>query len=79
VPPFRAVDGVLPAGTALPIRKARLVIGDRFDESREVASTDKGIAFTTALPAGKTTMQSWFYDAAVKELCGAYFAYVRRK
>jgi arylsulfatase len=79
VPEFHAVDGGLPAGKALPIAKVRLKIGDKFDESREVSSTDKGVAFTTTLPAGKTTMQSWCYDAAGQELCGAYFAYVLRK
>jgi arylsulfatase A-like enzyme len=79
VPEFKAVDGTLPPGAALPIRKARLKIGDGFDESRDVTSTDKGITFSMTLPAGKTTMQSWFYDAAGEQLCGAYFAYVRRK
>jgi len=79
VPEFKAVDGGLPAGVALPITKVRLKIGDGLDASRDVAPTDKGITFTSKLAAGKTTMQSWCYDAAGKELCGAYFAYVRRK
>ena len=79
VPEFKAVDGGLPAGIALPITKIRLKIGDALDESRDVASTDKGITFTTKLAAGKTTMQIWCYDADGKELCGAYFAYVLRK
>jgi arylsulfatase len=79
VPAFEAVDGTLPPGVALPVVKARLAIGQGFDESREVASSDKGVTFTTKLAAGKTTMQSWFYDADGKELSGAYFAYVTRK
>ncbi len=79
VPKFVAVAGEMPAGKALPIARARLKIGDRFDEARAVETHDKEITFTTTLPAGRTTMQSWFSDATGEELCGAYFAYVRRK
>ena len=69
----------LPAGKALPIRTARLQIGTGFDESQPVSADDRMITFRTSLPAGKTVMQSWFYDADGKQLCGAYFAYVTRK
>ena len=79
VPPFKAVDGLLPAGKALPIAKARLKVGD-LDASKPVGPDDKEIVFTTPLKAGtRTTMETWFYDAGGKELCGAYFAYVLRK
>jgi hypothetical protein len=78
VPPFRAKDGGLPAGKALPIAKVRLKIAG-LDETRPVRPQDKGITFTVPLKAGmKLPMQTWCYDAAGKELCGAYFAYVRR-
>lgn len=80
VPEFKAVDGGLPAGKALPIAKARLKIGNFFDESKPVAATDKEVTFNVSLKSGsKLEMQSWFLDAAGAELCGAYFAYVRRK
>jgi arylsulfatase len=79
VPAFKAVDGGLPAGKALPIAKARLKLG-AVDETKPVAATAKGVTFTLKLKAGtRTTLQTWFYDAAGKELCGAYFAYVRRR
>jgi hypothetical protein len=78
VPPFKGVDGGLPAGKALPIVKARLRLGS-VDESRPVTPTDKGISFTVPLKAGRTQLQTWFYDADGSELCGAYFAYVRRR
>ncbi len=79
VPAFKAVDGGLPEGKALPIAKMRLKIGD-LDESKAVGPKDKGVTFTVTLKAGaKLPMQSWCYDADGKELCGAYFAYVRRK
>jgi arylsulfatase len=79
VPAFKAVQGGLPPGKALPIVKARLQIG-AVDESKPVAPEDKGITFTLKLKAGtRTPMKTWFYDAAGQERCGAYFAYVRRQ
>jgi arylsulfatase A-like enzyme len=79
VPAFKGVDGGLPEGKALPIAKARLKIAD-LDESKPVGPQDKEVVFTVKLKAGtKLTMQSWLYDAGGKELCGAYFAYVRRR
>jgi arylsulfatase len=78
VPAFKAFDGGLPAGKALPIATARLKVG-AFDEKKKVEPRDKGIAFDVRLKAGKTTLQTWFDDAAGKELCGAYFVYVQRK
>jgi hypothetical protein len=50
------------------------------DERKAVAATDKEAVFHVTLKAGaKLEMQSWFYDANGNELCGAYYAYVRRK
>jgi arylsulfatase len=79
VPAFKAVDGGLPAGKALPIARARLKLGS-VDETKAVAPAAKGVTFTLKLKSGtRTTLQTWFYDASGKELCGAYFAHVRRK
>jgi arylsulfatase A-like enzyme len=79
VPAFKAVDGMLPPGEALPVAKARIKIGTS-DESRPVSAQDKEVVFNVPLRAGaRLQMQSYLYDAAGKELCGAYFAYVRRK
>ena len=79
MPAFKAVDGGLPAGKALPIVKARLKLGG-VDEAKPVAAQDKGVTFTVKLKAGtKTQLQTWFLDAQSKELCGAYFTYVHRK
>jgi hypothetical protein len=76
---FKAVDGGLPEGKALPVAKVRLKVAD-LDETRPVAATDKEVIFSVRLPADrKMPMQSWLYDADAKDLCGAYFAYVRRK
>src|SRR5262245_42047838 len=74
VPAFKAVDGGLPEGKALPIAKMRLKIAD-VDETKPVGPQDKAVTFTVRLKAGtKLPMQTWCYDAAGKELCGAYFA-----
>ena len=64
------------AGKALPITSARLKIG-RFDVSKPVETSDKAAVFTLHLPPGKTTLQTWFYDGTGKELCGAFYTYVR--
>jgi hypothetical protein len=78
LPAHKHTDGEFPAGVALPIAKARLNIGG-FDESRVVAVANKAVTFTVKLKLGRAQLQTWFYDAGGKELCGAYFVYVRRK
>jgi arylsulfatase len=79
VPEFQAVDGLLPAGKALPIAAVRLKVGDLFDETK-VAADAKEVKFVVDLKAGaRLAMQSFCYDATGNELCGAYFAYVTRK
>jgi arylsulfatase A-like enzyme len=79
VPAFQAKEGGLAPGKALPIAKTRLKLGD-MDETKPVGPQDKAISFSVPLKAGrKIAMQSWFYDADGKELCGAYFAYVCRQ
>jgi arylsulfatase len=79
VPEFKEGDRQMAAGRALPVVKARLKVGS-FDESRPVAPQDKAASFTVQLSAGsRLQMQSWFYDGDGQELCGAYYAYVRRK
>jgi arylsulfatase len=79
VPAFQAVDGMLPPGKALPIAAIRLTVGDLLDEKKVVANA-KEVVFTVELKAGaELPMQSYCLDASGQELCGAYFAYVRRK
>jgi len=78
LPETKVTDGVLMAGKALPIAQARLQIG-AFDQQATVKPDDKAVRFTVQLKPGKTTMQTWFSDAAGKEICGAYYVYVQRK
>jgi arylsulfatase len=77
MPVFQGEDGEpSPAGVALPIASAELKIGDRL-LSKPVASTDKAATFELALKRGATELKTWFRDAAGREICGAYFVYVR--
>lgn len=77
LPPYEGVDGTFPEGKALPARGARLRVGN-VDRSQPVSRGDKAVSFTVHLPAGPTELQTWFYDAEGKELCGAFYVYVRR-
>jgi arylsulfatase A-like enzyme len=77
LPPYEGVDGTFPEGKALPAVKARLKVG-RVDVSKPVHADDKAATFTVQLPAGKTHLKTWFYDADGKELCGAFYVDVRR-
>ena len=78
LPAQEHADGQFPPGVALPIAKARVKIG-RCDEARAVAPDAKHATFTVKLPAGRTQLQTWFYDAAGGELCGAYYVYAYKK
>ena len=68
----------LPAGPALPIRKAKLNVGDFAGENR-VDTKDEGVAFQVSLKPGKTTLKGSFVDAAGKQRCPAYYVTLRRK
>jgi hypothetical protein len=79
VPAFKVETRTSPPGVALPIAKARLKLAEA-DETKAVGAEDKEAVFSVTLKTGaKLQMQSWFYDASGNELCGAYYAYVRRK
>jgi len=74
-PAYQGVDGSFPKGLALPAAKARLTIAG-LDVSKPVGPKDKAAVFRVKLPAGRTKLQTWFYDADGKELCGAFYVYV---
>ncbi len=77
VPPHKGVLGRFSPGKALPIVKARLSVAD-VDESKPVVETDKAATFQVHLPAGRTTLQTWFCDRHGESLCGAYCVYVSK-
>jgi arylsulfatase len=82
VPPWESQDkGAhygLPAGKALPIRKAKLSVGD-FVGEKPVGETEEGVVFRVSLKQGRMLLKGSFRDDADKELCGAYYVTVRRK
>jgi len=78
VPAYKCVGGSFPAGKALPIAKARLRVGS-FDATTPVSASDKEAVFETRLKAGRTQLQTWFYDAQGRELCGAFYVEILRK
>jgi len=85
LPEYKAVDDSMdyngklayPPGKALAIAKARLKIAD-VDKSANVDPNARSVTFTVDLKAGKTTMQTWFLDGGGKQVCGAYYVYVKR-
>lgn len=69
--------GSLVAGKALPIASARLSIAGQ-DLSAKTGAEDKAADFRVKLQRGKTLLHGWFQDEAGADVCGAYYAYVRR-
>jgi arylsulfatase len=68
----------LPPGKRLPIAGARLEVAGH-SLSAKAAGADLGVRFEVELPAGKATLQAWFQDASGQDLCGAFYARVRRE
>ena len=77
VPAHHGELGDFPVGIAIPIAGARLQIGS-FDRTLKLAAQDREAVFKVRLPAGPSTMKSWFLDQTGNELLGAYYAYVYR-
>lgn len=78
LPPQAHAFGGFPAGTALPVARARLRAG-KIEAARTVAADDEAAIFRVWLSAGPTTLQTWLDDDSGRELCGAYYAYVSRR
>jgi len=71
-----AITAAIPGGTAIPITRARLRVGD-VDESIHVSKDMKAAVFALDMKAGKTRMEAWFVDANGKTY-PAYYVYVKR-
>ena len=71
LPEYKARVATFPAGKALPVREARLAVGE-YAGSVEVGPDDEAAVFEVRLAPGKMRLQTWFYDQAGNELCGAY-------
>ncbi len=73
----KVTGGTYEKGQALPIKQARLKIGE-FDASGELNSDGTTFRFIAELEAGPTTLQTWLLDATGAEICGAYYVTVAR-
>jgi arylsulfatase len=76
--PQKLTAGSLPAGKAMPIAGAKLQVAGI---SREVKTgpDDKAASFRVKLPVvQKTHLHGWFTDSEGKDLCGAFYATVRK-
>ncbi len=74
-PEYLGVDGVFPAGAALPIRRANLRI-DAQEYTAEVREGDVFAEFAVPLPAAPVVVQTALYDDRRNRLCGAYYVSV---
>ncbi len=69
------VEGWWSGGRAIPIRTARLRVGD-VERTVDVEPGAESVTFRLDLPAGRTRLQTWLTDADGAEL-GSYFVYAR--
>jgi hypothetical protein len=76
--PQKLTDGSLPEGKPMPVRGAKLTIAGQ----GHVLKTEPGqqaATFVVRLNSGtRTKLHGWFTDAAGKDLCGAFYATVRK-
>ena len=63
-------------GAALPVRRARIAIGDE-EARKEIDPEDDAARFTFTLPVGGTHLQTWFEMEDGQDL-GAYYVYVEQ-
>jgi len=78
LPETRVTDGVFKPGKSLPIVTATLKAGDVEVKLSPAPGKD---SFVTEidLAKGPITLRTTFFDADGNEICGAYYAYVRRQ
>ncbi|MBS1825075.1 MAG: arylsulfatase [Acidobacteria bacterium] len=77
-PPQKLTYGALPEGKAFPIAGAKLTVAGQ-DLTAKAKLGDASVVFRVRLKAGtRTQMHGWFQDETGTDLCGAYYARVRR-
>ncbi|MHC4250515.1 MAG: arylsulfatase [Planctomycetota bacterium] len=72
-----AVASAVPGGKAIPVARARVRVAG-LDRTVEAAPGAVAARVTGRLAKGPSKFETSFIDAAGKELCGAYFVYVKR-
>jgi arylsulfatase len=78
-PEQKRTKGTLPAGKSLPIAAARMTIAGN-ELSKQTSAEDTAAVFRVKLAGGgvKTQLHGWFQDAKGADLCGAFYASVKR-
>ena len=74
-------DGVLPAGNALPIAKARICIDGSqgvINQQCDCPDTAEAAEFECELEAGPCLLHTWFLNKHNEAITGAYYVYVER-
>ncbi len=74
----KPITAAIPGGRAIPAQTARIKIGEN-DKTQRLSDSDRSSVFEVKLKAGKTRLQTWFVDDKNRELCGAYYVYVKRR
>jgi arylsulfatase A-like enzyme len=76
--PQKMTAGELPAGKGLPIVGARLAVAGQ-ELKAEAPAGNASARFRVNLKAGtRGHLHGWFVDAGGQELCGAFYAVIRR-
>jgi arylsulfatase len=76
--PQKLTDGSLPEGKAMPVAGAKLTIAGQ-EHALKTEPGQRAATFQVRLAGGiKTKLHGWFTDAAGQDLCGAFYATVRK-
>ncbi len=65
-------------GKAFPIAGGKLTIAGQQLTAKAQPGSDR-LVFQAKLPAGRTQLHAWFQDEAGRDLCGAYYALIKRR
>ncbi len=76
-PETTITDGILPAGVALDITRARLQI-DGSNRTAKIEPGQKAATFRVDLKEGPTRLYTWFDDERNQAIAGAYYVYVKK-
>ena len=78
LPPVDVTAGRLLPGEALPIAQAKIQVGQS-EQRRRVGEGEKCVVFRYELQPGPVRLYTWFADERGRDICGAYYVYVKRK
>jgi arylsulfatase A-like enzyme len=76
--PQKMTVGTLPPGKAIPIARAKLNVAGHQAEVETKPEDTKAVFRVKLAAAARTELHGWFQDASGKDVCGAFYASVRR-